>query len=125
MNEEKEVLFEKETKSLAGKIFIVSGANRGYGYAITETLVERHATVIMACKDSNKAYEAISKIRLKTATGSLVIHLILQCLFTILNNLFAELCTARFDFLRFDCKLRHNHKTNISRYACDYMQRSC
>lgn len=29
MNEEKEVLFKKETKSLLGKIFIVTGANRG------------------------------------------------------------------------------------------------
>lgn len=72
MNEEKDVLFEKETKSLDGKVFIVTGANRGFGYAITETLVERHATVVMACRDSNKAYEAISKIRLKTATGSVV-----------------------------------------------------
>lgn len=72
MNEEKEVLFKKETKSLIGKTFIVTGANRGFGYAITETLVERHADVIMACRDADKAYEAISKIRLKTATGSLV-----------------------------------------------------
>lgn len=72
MSEENEVLFKKETKSLVGKIFIVTGANRGFGYAITETLAERHATVVMACRDSVKAYEAISKIRLKTATGSLV-----------------------------------------------------
>lgn len=93
MNGEKEVLFKKETKSLIDKVFIVTGANRyavtfsfaymelkcltqlpyrGFGYAITETLVERHATVIMACRDENKAYEAISKIRLKTATGNLV-----------------------------------------------------
>lgn len=72
MNEEKETLCEKESKSLIGKIFIVTGANRGFGYAITETLVEKHATVIMACRDSKKAYEAIKKIRLKTATGNLV-----------------------------------------------------
>lgn len=72
MNEENEVLFKKETKSLVGKIFIVTGANRGFGYAITETLVERHATVVMACRDSEKAYEAIAKIRLKTASGNLV-----------------------------------------------------
>lgn len=72
MTEEKDVLCEKESKSLVGKVFIVTGANRGFGYAITETLVERHATVVMACRDSNKAYEAISKIRLKRATGNLV-----------------------------------------------------
>lgn len=72
--EDEEVLFKKETKSLVGKTFIVTGANRGFGYAITETLVERHATVIMACRDSEKAYQAISKLRLKTATGTLVIR---------------------------------------------------
>lgn len=70
--EEEEVLFKKETKSLVGKTFIVTGANRGFGYALTETLVERHATVIMACRDSEKAHQAISKLRLKTATGNLV-----------------------------------------------------
>lgn len=64
-------MFKKETKSLVGKTFIVTGANRGFGYAIAETLVERHATVIMACRDSEKAYQAISKLRLKTATGNL------------------------------------------------------
>jgi len=72
MNEDKEVLCEnKKSKSLIGKTFIVTGSNRGYGYAITESLVERHATVVMACRDADKAYEAISKIRLKTATGNL------------------------------------------------------
>lgn len=73
MFEDKKNYFISEKKQwLIGKTFIITGANRGFGYEVTKNLVERHANVVMACRDPNGASEAISKIRVKCATGNLV-----------------------------------------------------
>lgn len=58
--------------SLAGKTFIVTGANTGLGFEATKALVERNATVIMACRSLEKADKAIGCIRKQTTNGTLV-----------------------------------------------------
>lgn len=62
----------RETYSLSGKVYIVTGANTGLGFETTKALAARDATVIMACRSMQKANDAILKIRLETAKGNLV-----------------------------------------------------
>lgn len=62
----------RNKSSLEGKIFIVTGANTGLGFETTKALVFRGATVIMACRNEDRANEAIVKIRRKTSNGQLV-----------------------------------------------------
>lgn len=58
--------------SLAGKTFIVTGANTGLGFETTKALVERNATVIMACRSMERADKAIGSIRKQTINGSMI-----------------------------------------------------
>ncbi len=58
--------------SLAGKVFIVTGANSGIGKETTRELVQRNAKVIMACRDVNSAKKAAADIRKSTAKGEMV-----------------------------------------------------
>lgn len=62
----------RNNSSLDGKIFIVTGANTGLGFETTKALASRGATVIMACRNEDKANEAVVKIRRETANGQLV-----------------------------------------------------
>lgn len=62
----------RDKYSLAGKTFIVTGANTGLGFETTKALVERNATVIMACRSLEKADQAIGAIRKNTTNGTLV-----------------------------------------------------
>lgn len=60
-------------RNLHGKTVIVTGANCGIGKATTQELVKRHARVIMACRNTSKAKQAVSDIRKITKNGELVI----------------------------------------------------
>lgn len=51
-----------DLKDIAGKKVIVTGANSGIGFAICEILVKKHAHVIMACRNQDKALAAKNKI---------------------------------------------------------------
>lgn len=53
-------------------MFIVTGANTGLGFETTQSLVERNATVIMACRSLEKADKAIGLIRKQTTNGTLI-----------------------------------------------------
>ncbi|XP_075677072.1 WW domain-containing oxidoreductase isoform X1 [Dermatophagoides pteronyssinus] len=52
-----------ENVDLNGKIAIVTGANCGIGFETAKSLALHGAHVIMACRDSSKAHQAIDKIR--------------------------------------------------------------
>lgn len=54
-------------KFLDGYVCIVTGANSGIGYAISEQLSMLGATVVMTCRDINKCETAASKIRAAVA----------------------------------------------------------
>ena len=46
----------------SGKTALVTGANTGLGYAISEALARKGADVILACRDADKAEEARERI---------------------------------------------------------------
>ncbi|KAI8374402.1 uncharacterized protein BYT42DRAFT_547448 [Radiomyces spectabilis] len=48
---------------LEGKVAIVTGANAGIGKATAMDLAKRHATVIIACRDSKKSHQALAEIQ--------------------------------------------------------------
>ena len=49
----------------AGKIAIVTGANRGIGYATARALARKEATVILACRNLDKGEAAVWQIAQK------------------------------------------------------------
>jgi NAD(P)-dependent dehydrogenase (short-subunit alcohol dehydrogenase family) len=57
--------------SLNGRIAIVTGANTGLGYETTLALAQKHAHVVMACRNIKKAQVAKEKILEKFPTASL------------------------------------------------------
>jgi len=57
--------------SLSGKVAIVTGANTGIGLETARTLAELDATVILACRDEEKAQDAIKDIKQSTSNGKL------------------------------------------------------
>lgn len=62
----------RDNYSLAGKTYIVTGANTGLGFEATKSLVQRNATVIMACRSLEKANGAIAAIRKRITSGTLI-----------------------------------------------------
>ncbi|KAF3420646.1 hypothetical protein E2986_02250 [Frieseomelitta varia] len=62
----------KNTDSLLGRVFIVTGANSGIGKEIVKELAKRKATVILACRNLQTAQNAMSDIRTQISTGELV-----------------------------------------------------
>lgn len=51
---------------LTDRVVIVTGANCGLGYEDTKALTSKGATIIMACRDINKAEEALAQIQQET-----------------------------------------------------------
>lgn len=58
--------------ALKNKIFIITGSNTGLGFETAKSLAKRDATIIMACRNMEKANEAIQNIRKQTKSGELV-----------------------------------------------------
>src|SRR6185369_11598191 len=46
-----------------GKVFVVTGSNSGVGFATSEILAEKGATVVMACRSVDKGNAAAKTIR--------------------------------------------------------------
>lgn len=56
---------------LSGKTVVVTGANTGIGLETAKALYEKGAAVTIACRDEEKAQQAIRKIQSKAGKGSL------------------------------------------------------
>jgi NAD(P)-dependent dehydrogenase (short-subunit alcohol dehydrogenase family) len=56
---------------LSGKTVIVTGANAGIGFETALAFFEKGAHVVMACRDVEKAKEAIASIQQQGGTGAL------------------------------------------------------
>ena len=54
---------EADMPDLDGQVAIVTGANSGIGYETTRALAQHGATVIMACRNLDKANQAAATIR--------------------------------------------------------------
>jgi NAD(P)-dependent dehydrogenase (short-subunit alcohol dehydrogenase family) len=52
----------KNIPDLTGKITIVTGANRGIGYATARALARKGARVILACRNKDKGEAAVRQI---------------------------------------------------------------
>jgi dehydrogenase/reductase SDR family protein 12 len=48
---------------LGGRSYVVTGANAGLGYALTQGLLRRGATVVMVCRDRAKGEAAVNALR--------------------------------------------------------------
>lgn len=90
----------RNKSSLEGKIFIVTGANTGLGFETTKALVYRGATVIMACRNEDRANKAVVKIRRKTSNGQLVVLRLDLSLFISIKE-FADKIKTKYS--KFDC----------------------
>ncbi|XP_034934003.1 retinol dehydrogenase 12-like [Chelonus insularis] len=62
----------KDTSSLLGKVFLVTGANSGIGKETVRELVRREARVILACRDVESARNTIIHIRKEISTGEMI-----------------------------------------------------
>jgi len=56
---------------LTGKVYIVTGANSGIGFATTKELAKRKATVWMICRNKQKGEEAMKTIEQDTGNNNL------------------------------------------------------
>jgi len=61
---------------LSGKTVIVTGANNGIGLEITHAVYEKGATVIMACRNSDNAEQAVRHLKKRGGNGTLKIELL-------------------------------------------------
>lgn len=59
--------------NLSGKVAIVTGANSGIGYETALALAQKGATVIMACRNLQKANTAADQIRQTNPPGTVVV----------------------------------------------------
>ena len=57
-----EVYVEKNLPSLEGKTYLVTGANSGLGFSACKTFLAKGASVIMACRNLEKAGKAKEKL---------------------------------------------------------------
>jgi len=62
---------EKNLPDLSGKTIIITGANSGTGFSATRFLSAKGATVIMACRNLEKANKAIKSIKNENRTAKL------------------------------------------------------
>jgi basic membrane lipoprotein Med (substrate-binding protein (PBP1-ABC) superfamily) len=58
--------------SIKGKVVVITGANTGIGKETAKEMVDRGATVVLACRNQSAANVAIEEIRRKTSHGQLV-----------------------------------------------------
>lgn len=64
---------ERDMPNMRGKVAIVTGANSGIGYETARALAQHGGTVIMACRNIDKANRAANQIRAFNPTGKLIV----------------------------------------------------
>ena len=62
---------EKNLPDLTGKTIIITGANSGTGFAATKFMSAKGATIIMACRNPDKANKALQSIKNDNAEAKL------------------------------------------------------
>ncbi|MCP4421864.1 MAG: SDR family NAD(P)-dependent oxidoreductase [Chloroflexi bacterium] len=62
---------EKDLPDLTGKTIIITGANSGTGFAAAKFMSARGATVVMACRNADKAKAALQSIKSGNASAKL------------------------------------------------------
>lgn len=62
--------------ALEGRVAVVTGANSGIGLETASILVARGATVVLACRDNDKARSAADQILARTGADAAKVHLV-------------------------------------------------
>ena len=65
---------ERDVPDLAGKVAVVTGANRGLGREVTRNLAGRGARVIMACRDETTGETAAAALRAEHPEATLEVR---------------------------------------------------
>ncbi len=66
----------KDIPDQSGSTAIVTGANSGIGYETARVLAQKGATVMMACRNLEKAQQAASQIRAEQPSGAVEVALL-------------------------------------------------
>ena len=64
---------EKDIQDLTGKVIIITGANSGIGFQNVLQFTRKHATVIMACRNIDKAQKQFETIKQKIPNANVVL----------------------------------------------------
>ena len=56
-----------------GRVAIVTGANTGIGFETAAALAAKNARVVLACRNRQKAEDALDRIRARTAEADLAL----------------------------------------------------
>lgn len=62
---------EKDLPDLTGKTIIITGANSGTGFAATQFMSAKGATIVMACRNPDKVNKALQRIKNENAEAKL------------------------------------------------------
>ena len=88
----------QDIPDLSGKVAIVTGANSGIGFETAKALAQKGATVIMACRNLDKANAAVTEIKKAVRDAKLdIIQLDLADLASVRS--FAEAFLGKYDTL--------------------------
>ena len=89
---------QKDIPDLTGKVIIVTGANSGIGFETAKALAAKGATVVMACRNLDKARAAVTSIQNDVKDAKLdIIQLDLADLASV--KAFADSFQAKYDKL--------------------------
>ena len=61
----------REMPDMTGRVAVVTGANTGIGFETAAALAANNAVVVMACRNQQKAEDAIQRIRARTPDAEL------------------------------------------------------
>jgi len=93
---------ESDMPSLADRTIVVTGANSGLGYEGTRAFAKKGATVVMACRSTERGEQATREIRQHVSDGDLDVR---ECDLADLSSVarFAEEYTGDYDELHVLC----------------------
>ncbi|ERT01874.1 hypothetical protein HMPREF1624_00168 [Sporothrix schenckii ATCC 58251] len=67
---------EKNLKNLAGKVYLITGANAGVGKELTRILYTQNATVFMACRSQAKCEKAMEDVKAAAPSSTGALHFV-------------------------------------------------
>lgn len=107
--------FLSKYDSLEGKTYIVTGANSGLGFSATKHLVRLGATVIMACRNLDKAKHAKEEIIFLYPDAKLTLVLYDQADFQSISTFVERLSGLKVDGLILNAGIYHPKKGLVTK----------